>query len=91
MSQNRYVLQHAAILLAFTLAACGGGSGGGAAGGGGGGGLPTPDPLAAEQPASNFSDDPEFDPCYTDGITVWCVYGLGQIGAQFAYARAFQV
>ena len=47
--------------------------------GGGGGGLPSPDPLAPKQPASNFVDD-EF---LFDGRN----YGLNMIGAQHAYAE----
>lgn len=59
----------AATLGLLLLAGCGGG-------GGGGGGLPTPDPLAPKQPASNFVDE-EF--LYN--------YGLNMIGAQHAYAE----
>ncbi len=79
----------------MALAGCSGSGGGGIAGGGGVGGgvgagsssLPSPDPLADAQPATDFSGDPEFDPCYIGGGNIYCVYGLGQIGAQYAYAE----
>ena len=63
----------------LSTAACGGG--------GGEGGLSSPAPLAPKRPATDFSNDPEFDPCYTDGVNDYCVYGLSQIGAQYAYAE----
>lgn len=66
-----------ATLGLLLLAGCGGGGGG--SGGGGGGGLPSPDPLAPKQPASNFVDD-EF---LFNGDN----YGLNMIGAQHAYAE----
>lgn len=66
----------AVVLLGSGLAGCGGGGGGGGSTSSGGGGLPTPDPLAAEQPVSNFVDD-EFS----------LNPGLGMIGAQHVYAQ----
>jgi hypothetical protein len=64
----RHILQSAAIVSLLALTACGGTnnpvSNGASSGGGGGGGtgLPVPDPLAAAQPASNFTSTADFDP-----------------------------
>ncbi|MCK5622839.1 MAG: S8 family serine peptidase, partial [Alphaproteobacteria bacterium] len=86
MSSFHEISRRAAVFLLLTLAACGGG--GGSGGGGGGGGLPTPDPLAAEQPASNFENTADFDPCIEAlGGAIYCNYGLGQIGAADVYAK----
>jgi hypothetical protein len=84
MSSFHEVSRRAGFFLLLTLAACGGGGGGGA---GGGGGLPTPGPLAAEQPASNFENTADFDPCIlASDDNTYCNYGLGQIGAADVYA-----
>lgn len=87
----RHALHSAAILSLLGLAACGSTNKSlsvGGSGGGGGGGLPTPDPLAAPRPASDFTSTADFDPCYTAvGGTTYCNYGLGQIGAADVYAK----
>ncbi|MDH5412315.1 MAG: S8 family serine peptidase, partial [Alphaproteobacteria bacterium] len=79
LSSFHKIFGGAALFLMLSTAACGGG--------GGEGGLSSPAPLAPKRPATDFSNDPEFDPCYTDGVNDYCVYGLSQIGAQYAYAE----
>jgi len=69
----RRIGQPAVVIMSLVLAGCGGGGGGI---GTSTGGLPSPDPLAPKQPASDFVDD-EF--LYN--------YGLNMIGAQHAYAE----
>lgn len=95
MNSFQEALRRGAVLFLLTLAACGGtnnpvsnGGGSGGGGGGGSGGLPTPDLLAATQPASNFTSTADFDPCFTavGGVT-YCNYGLDQIGAADVYAK----
>ncbi len=82
------------VFLALTAVLAAGCTGGTRATGGtapnpitGGGGLILPDPLATAQPATNFLTA-EFSRCYTatSGAT-YCAYGLGQIGAEYAYAK----